>query len=138
MYNRKELPSCGTMYKMAISRDPEQKYLYVSDTANSSVWIVDRQSGKTLGAFGGNGHIVGQLHWVNAIASDSLGNIYTGEVELQRRELPVLDAAHAVIEYFQGPAHLHAHQVRADALKRCLRQRPHGRSPPARAWPMRS
>ena len=85
MYNRKELPACGSMYKMAISKDPEQKYLYVADTANSNVWIVDRQSGETLGSFGGNGRYAGQLHWVNAIATDSLGNIYTGEVEQAKR-----------------------------------------------------
>ena len=85
MYNRKELPACGSMYKMAISKDPEQRYLYVADTANSSVWIVDRQSGETLGSFGGNGRYAGQLHWVNAVATDSLGNIYTGEVEQAKR-----------------------------------------------------
>ena len=82
---RKELPPCGTMYKMVISKDPEQKFLYVADTANSSVWIVDRQSGETLGSFGGNGRYAGQLHWVNAIATDSDGNIYTGEVEHAKR-----------------------------------------------------
>ena len=82
---RKELPPCGTMYKMAISKDAEQKYLYVADTANSSVWIVDRQSGETLGSFGGNGRYAGQLHWINAIATDSMGNIYTGEVEHAKR-----------------------------------------------------
>ena len=43
------MPPCGTTYKLAISRDPEQKYLYVADGTNNSVWILDRQSGKTLG-----------------------------------------------------------------------------------------
>ena len=70
---------------MAISKDPEQNYLYVADTANSSVWIVDRQSGETLGSFGGNGRYAGQLHWINAIATSSDGNIYTGEVEQGKR-----------------------------------------------------
>ena len=83
--NRKELPACGTMYKMAISKDPEQNYLYVADTGNSSVWIVNRRSGETLGSFGGNGRYAGQLHWINAIATDSVGNIYTGEVEHAKR-----------------------------------------------------
>ena len=73
------------MYKMVISKDSEQKFLYVADTANSSVWIVDRQSGETLGSFGGNGRYAGQLHWINAIATDSGGNIYTGEVEHAKR-----------------------------------------------------
>ena len=40
---------CGTMYKMVISKDPQQKYLFVADAHNDVVWTVDRQSGKTLG-----------------------------------------------------------------------------------------
>lgn len=82
---RKELPACGTMYKMAISRDSGQSYLYVADTANATVHIVDRHSGETLGSFGGNGRYAGQLHWINAIATDSDNNIYTGEVEQGKR-----------------------------------------------------
>ena len=81
-----ELPgSCGTTYKMAISKDPDQRYLYVADTGNALVHIVDRQSGEELGSFGGNGRYAGQLHWVNAIGIDSDGNIYTGEVEHAKR-----------------------------------------------------
>ncbi len=80
-----ELPPCGTMYKLAISKDPEQQYLYMADGTNNRVWIVDRRNGETLGSFGGNGRYAGQLHWVNAIATDSNGNIYTGEVEHAKR-----------------------------------------------------
>jgi len=79
------MPPCGTMYKLAISKDPEQQYLYVADGTNNRVWILDRESGETMGSFGGNGRYAGQLHWVNAIATDSLGNIYTGEVEQGKR-----------------------------------------------------
>jgi len=82
---RTEFPPCGSMYKLAISTDSEQKYLYVADGTNNRVWIVDRQSGETLGSFGGNGRYAGQLHWINAIATDSDGNIYTGEVEHAKR-----------------------------------------------------
>jgi hypothetical protein len=49
------------------------------------VWILDQQSGRTLGPFGGNGRYAGQLHWIDAIAMDSRGNIYTGEVEQAKR-----------------------------------------------------
>jgi hypothetical protein len=83
--NNTKMPPCGTTYKLAISRDPAQKYLYVADGTNNRVWIVDRQNGKTLGSFGGNGRYAGQLHWINAIAMDSRGNIYTGEVEQAKR-----------------------------------------------------
>lgn len=81
----KELAPCGTTYKLAISKDPEQKYLFVADGTNNRVWILARQSGETLGSFGGNGRYAGQLHWINAIAVDSRGNVYTGEVEHAKR-----------------------------------------------------
>lgn len=38
-----------------------------------------------LRSFGGNGRYAGQLHWINAIATDSDNNIYTGEVEQGKR-----------------------------------------------------
>jgi hypothetical protein len=77
--------SCGTTYKLAISKDPQQKYLFVADGHNFVIWMLDRQSGKTLGYFGGNGRLAGQLHFPNAVATDSLGNIYTGEVDTGKR-----------------------------------------------------
>jgi hypothetical protein len=39
---------CGSMYKMVISKDPEQKYLFVADAHNDVVWIVDREGGETV------------------------------------------------------------------------------------------
>jgi hypothetical protein len=77
--------SCGTTYKVAISSDPQQKYLFVADGHNFVIWMIDRESGKTLGYFGGNGRLAGQLHFPNAVATDSLGNIYTGEVDTGKR-----------------------------------------------------
>jgi hypothetical protein len=80
-----KFPPCGTTYKLALSRDPQQKYLYVADGTNNLVWILERQSGRTLGSFGRNGKYAGQFHWINAVAIDSKGNIYTGEVEQAKR-----------------------------------------------------
>jgi len=65
-----KMPPCGTTYKMVLSKDPEQKYLYVADGTNNHVWILDRNSGKTLGSFGSNGKYAGQLHWINAVGVD--------------------------------------------------------------------
>ena len=80
-----KFPPCGTTYKLVLSRDPQQKYLYVADGTNNLVWILERESGKTLGSFGRNGKYAGQFHWINAVAMDSKGNIYTGEVEQAKR-----------------------------------------------------
>src|SRR5687768_13204970 len=83
--NNVKMPPCGTTHKLAISRDPQQKVLYVADGTNNKVWILDRKSGKTLGSIGQNGRYAGMLHWINAVAMDSKGNIYTGEVEHAKR-----------------------------------------------------
>lgn len=80
-----KMPPCGTTYKMVFSKDPQQKYMYVADGTNDHVWILDRKSGKTLGNFGSNGKYAGQFHWINAVATDSKGNVYTGEVEEAKR-----------------------------------------------------
>jgi hypothetical protein len=76
---------CGSMYKMVISKDPQQKYLFVADAHNDVVWIVERESGETLGHFGRNGRQAGQFHFANAIGTDSFGNIYVGEVDNAKR-----------------------------------------------------
>jgi hypothetical protein len=78
-------PPCGTTYKLAISKDPAQRLLFVADGTNNRVWILDRENGETLASFGGNGRYAGQLHWVNAIGIDSQGNVFTGEVEQAKR-----------------------------------------------------
>ena len=51
-----KMPPCGTTYKLAISRDPQQKYLYVADGTNDTVWILDRAERQDARqSFGGNG-----------------------------------------------------------------------------------
>ncbi|MFL2554315.1 MAG: hypothetical protein ACJ0S4_06445 [Candidatus Rariloculaceae bacterium] len=76
---------CGSMYKMIISKDPEQKYLFVADAHNDVVWSVDRLGGETLGYFGRNGRLAGQFHFANAIGIDTFGNIFVGEVDNAKR-----------------------------------------------------
>ena len=57
----------------------------VADGTNDKVWIIDRMSGKTVGEIGDNGRMAGLFHWIDAIAIDSLGNMYTGEVDTGKR-----------------------------------------------------
>ena len=56
---------------MVISKDPQQKYLFVADAHNDVIWTVERQSGKTLGYFGGSGRLAGQMTFPNAIGIDT-------------------------------------------------------------------
>ena len=83
-FNAKYGP-CGTVYNLTFSHDPQQKYLLVADGTNNMVWILNRKDGAVVGSFGGNGHYAGQLHWIDTIAIDSKGNVYTGEVEDGKR-----------------------------------------------------
>ena len=73
-------PPCGTVYNLAFSHDPAQMYLLVADGTNNMVWILNRKDGTVAGSFGGNGRYAGQLHWIDAVAVDSKGNVYTSPV----------------------------------------------------------
>jgi DNA-binding beta-propeller fold protein YncE len=69
----------GSVWDIAFSRDPEQKYLYLADGKNMKIYIIDRQSLEILTTFGDGGRQPGQFFAVHSIATDSRGNIYTTE-----------------------------------------------------------
>ena len=52
---------------------------------NNVVWELNRADMKILGSFGFAGHNAGGFHWLHMVATDSKGNIYTGEVDTGRR-----------------------------------------------------
>ena len=74
----------GSTGGMTFSR-PEQTFVYISDIMNNVVWIVNRADGKTLGHFGFFSHAGGGFHWLHMVATDSKGNVYTGEVDTGKR-----------------------------------------------------
>jgi DNA-binding beta-propeller fold protein YncE len=69
----------GSVWDVAFSRDPQQKYLYVADGMNMQVHILDRQSLEVLTSFGDGGRQPGQFYAVHSVATDSKGNLYTVE-----------------------------------------------------------
>ena len=75
----------GSTFDVALSRDAEQKYLYVADGANQRIHVLDRQSLEILTSFGDGGRQPGQFYAVHSIATDSAGNIYTTETYHGRR-----------------------------------------------------
>ncbi len=75
----------GSVWDIALSEDPEQKYLYVADGTNNEIHILLRETGKELGSFGRQGRYAGEFHWVHAIAIDSGGNLFSGEVDTGKR-----------------------------------------------------
>jgi hypothetical protein len=75
----------GSAGGVAFSADPKQSFLYISDISNNTIWILNREDGKVLGRIGSAGNYGGQFHGLHMIASDSKGNIYTGEVQAGER-----------------------------------------------------
>jgi DNA-binding beta-propeller fold protein YncE len=69
----------GSVWDLEFSHDPQQRYLYVADGANSKIYILRRDTLEVLTAFGGGGRQPGQFFGVHGIAVDSKGNIYTTE-----------------------------------------------------------
>jgi hypothetical protein len=82
---RKETLGQGSAWALAFSSDKEQKYLFMVDGENNVFWTLQRSDGSVLGKTGHGGRNAGQFHWVHQIASDSVGNLYTGEVDTAKR-----------------------------------------------------
>jgi DNA-binding beta-propeller fold protein YncE len=75
----------GTAVSAALSTDPGQTCLYVGDLANGTFYIINRENLSELDRIGRAGRQIGEFHWIHALAVDSDGNIYTGEVDSGQR-----------------------------------------------------
>src|SRR5581483_2669135 len=69
----------GSVWDIAFSKDPQQRYIYLADGANEKVYIILRETMEILTSFGDGGRQPGQFYAVHSIAADSKGNIYTTE-----------------------------------------------------------
>ena len=69
----------GSVWDIAFSRDPQQKYIYLADGANEKVHILLRDTLQTLTSFGDGGRQPGAFYAVHSIATDSKGDIFTTE-----------------------------------------------------------
>jgi len=68
-----------------LSRDEQQRFLFVVDLGSNRIWILERQSGNIVGSVGRSGHMAGEFTFPHTIATDSNGNIYTAETVGGRR-----------------------------------------------------
>ena len=73
-------PSEQSVCGLTFSPDKAQKYLYIADYGNSHIVVLDRKSLTILYQFSTRGAAPGQFQGVHHIATDSHGNLYTGEV----------------------------------------------------------
>lgn len=69
----------GSVWDVAFSSDPRQRYLYVADGMNMKIHVLDRLSLRELTSFGDGGRQPGQFYAVHSVATDSHGNLYTVE-----------------------------------------------------------
>jgi DNA-binding beta-propeller fold protein YncE len=72
--------SNGTVYSLAFSIDPAQRFLFVADAGNGRIRILNRQTMEVVGSLGRWGRQPGQFMVPHDIAVDSKGNLYVGEI----------------------------------------------------------
>jgi hypothetical protein len=75
----KNTKQSGSVWDVAFSKDPQQRFLYVVDGMNDRIYILERKTMQILTSFGDGGRQPGQFYGVHSIAVDSQGNIYTTE-----------------------------------------------------------
>lgn len=69
----------GSVWDIAFSSDPRQRFLYVADGHDKKIFILRRDTLEVVSSFGDGGRMPGQFYGVGSIAVDSKGNVYTGE-----------------------------------------------------------
>lgn len=69
----------GSVWDIAFSKDPEQKYIFLADGSNERIWVIERATLDIVTSFGDGGRQPGQFYAVHSIAADSKGNIFTTE-----------------------------------------------------------
>ena len=75
----KQTRGSGSAWDIAFSKDPQQKYIYLTDGENDRVHILLRDTLQVLTTFGEGGRQPGEFYGPHSIATDSKGNIYVTE-----------------------------------------------------------
>ena len=78
-FYEKNTKNAGSVWDIAFSKDPQQRFIFMADGVNEKVKIIDRQTLKEITTFGDGGRQPGQFFGVHSIAIDSKGNLYTTE-----------------------------------------------------------
>jgi hypothetical protein len=89
---RSETSDRGAAGGVAFSADKAQRYLFISDIKNNTIWFLNREDGKIVSRLGTMSDTGGNFFGLHMIATDSRGYIYTGEVfagERVQRFVPV-------------------------------------------------
>ena len=76
---KRESKGTGTAFGVALSADPEQRFVYVADGSNERIAILDRASLEEIGQIGGPGRKAGEFYHIHSLGVDPQGNLVTGE-----------------------------------------------------------
>ncbi len=68
-----------------LSRDDQQRFLFVVDLGSNRIWILERESGDMVGSIGRSGHMAGEFTFPHTIVTDSAGHLYAAETVGGRR-----------------------------------------------------
>ena len=105
MYYKTNTMTDGSVWDIAFSKDPQQKYIFMADGVNEQVVVIDRQTLTPVTTFGDGGNHAGEFHGVHSIAIDSKGNLFTTETYEGRRIQKFINKGMAkVVKFDQGVA----------------------------------
>jgi DNA-binding beta-propeller fold protein YncE len=79
------LNASGSVWDLAFSSDPQQRYVFVADGVDDKILVLQRDSLAQVGTIGDGGRQMGRFVTVGSIAVDSRGNLYTGEQHHAKR-----------------------------------------------------
>jgi DNA-binding beta-propeller fold protein YncE len=69
----------GSAVSLDLSRDPDQRLMYLINQNNAEVEVIERRTGTIVSRFGRAGHFAGYFDQPHGIAVDSKGNVYVTE-----------------------------------------------------------
>jgi DNA-binding beta-propeller fold protein YncE len=79
------LNAAGAVWDIALSNDPQQRYLYVANGQDKKVMVLQRDTLAQVGSIGAGGRYPGLFLAVGSVAVDGQGNLYTVETYQGRR-----------------------------------------------------
>lgn len=80
----RETRDLGTAYGVALSQDPDERWVFVNDGSNNRIWILRRSNLEVVGSFSSYGRQGGQVVSAHSMVVDLDGNIYVGETRGRR------------------------------------------------------
>ena len=105
MYYKIKTKTDGSVWDIAFSKDPQQKWIFMADGVSENVVVIDRQTLTPVTTFGDGGNSAGEFHGVHSIAIDSKGNLFTTETyEGRRIQKFIYKGMAPVTKMDQGPA----------------------------------